>query len=84
MLKIKDSLDLKELEKFGFKNDNMYNYLVENDYYKRTETIPEIILYLNKSRQINIECDDCYYNIGIEEFMELIYDLIKADMVEKV
>lgn len=77
MLKIKDNVDLKELEKFGFK------------YWKNTHV-------WNKPGR-NILCDECadYYVTGNRSFQintyngdytidDIVYDLIKADMVEKV
>lgn len=68
MLKIKDNVDLKELEKFGFKKDkNIY-------YYKNIFDI--IVLMIFDNRKISNPTDD---NGNL-----LLYDLIKADLVEKV
>ncbi len=79
MLKIKDNVDLKELEKFGFEIDFFYNY------------------YLNENGniiKIDRERDNRIFIYAENEFEHLetvttplhnvIYDLIKADMVEKV
>ncbi len=74
MLKIKDDADLKELEKYGFK-------YFKNEVYEAWE-IDNWNSYLGvetKNRILQIGCQD--YN-EIEE--DIIYDLIKADLVEKV
>ena len=83
MLKIKDNVDLKELEKFGFttskKVKDKYNFdtkLVkavfksENDF--NTMTI---------SNKKTIDLTDVYEDI---KWLDTLYDLIKADLVEKV
>lgn len=99
MLKIKDNVDLKELEKFGFKYDGVSCYILkgyypieddgtryidENDFDYRWE-----IDITEKYRNLFIEIinNDCsYHNEGseIDDLFELLYDLIKADLVEKV
>lgn len=67
-LRIKDNVDLKELEKFGFKKDkNIY-------YYKNVFSV--IVLRIFDNRKISTPTDD---NGNV-----LLYDLIKADLVEKV
>lgn len=80
MLKIKDSVELKELEKYGFKIEPGKSY-----YYK---TISEIEFFIwitkgydYKSRHIYIEVKD--YSMIITEF-DIIFDLIKDGLVEKV
>lgn len=68
MLKIKDSVDLKELEKFGFRKDkNIY-------YYKNVFGV--VVLMIFDNRKILNPKDD---NGNL-----ILYDLIKADLVEKV
>lgn len=70
MLKIKDNIDLTELEKFGFKN--------KSDYVKICGYGGRVIV-LKNNRELFMEelgCDATCY--------DTIYDLIKADMVEKV
>lgn len=68
MLKIKDNVDLKDLEKFGFKKDkNIY-------YYKNVFSV--IVLRVFDNRKISNPIDD---NGNV-----LLYDLIKADLVEKI
>ena len=67
-LRIKDNVDLKELEKFGFKKDkNIY-------YYKNVFGV--IVLMIFDNRKISNPTDD---NGNV-----LLYDLIKTDLVEKV
>ena len=74
MLKIKDNVDLKELEKYGFKyNNNMHEY--------------EIGYIFNG--YISIEKNDrlikpIYDEVMWINFEDILYDLIKADLVEKV
>lgn len=84
MLKIKDNIDLKELEKFGFKrkistiNENGMCPTIYEEFNIPRGTIiyeyNEIIIY----KRILYDCDQiCTYS-------SIIYDLIKADLVEKV
>lgn len=70
MLKIKDSVDLKELEKFGFVDDGYhYKQLYEDD----------LILVEKNNRKICIRTCDI-----VIDSLDIIYSLIKADLVEKV
>ena len=74
MLKIKDNVDLKELEKFGFKEINyvdMKIYKYENDY-------GNIIIGQDKIIHLN------HITINNTSLLDLLYDLIKADLVEKM
>ena len=80
MLKIKDNVDLKILRKYGFKKDPEKSY-----YYSLKEDF-EIFVWITKGydykpRHIYIEVKD--YSMILSEF-EVLYDLIKADLVEKV
>ena len=77
MLKIKDNVDLKELEKFGFeyytKNLLTYGY-----------TNRELHIAIDlKSREMFIR-EPFRDNDGEENNLTIVYDLIKADLVEKV
>ena len=83
MLKIKDNVDLKELEKFGFEvfGENTARKIYwdkydENDTYFMIEH-REIWFVENGAKDSN----ERYF--GNPQFNDL-YDLIKADMVEKV
>ena len=75
MLKIKDNVDLEELEKFGFK------YSVMTDWHKENYNM---LVSLGDKRELDITCNDDYFDNDINECIEWIYDLIKADLVEKV
>ncbi len=68
MLKIKDDVDLKELEKFGFKQRNNY-YEIFNHY-----DVDVITIYENDK---TIECGDVTAD-------DKLYDLIQSGLVEKV
>lgn len=92
MLKIKDNVDLKELEKFGFKlTDKNKYYSIIYTYFPLGDSLPCEKNYLS----VNIETRKIFNHIwGITwqgrnnhysfEFSEVLYDLIKADLVEKV
>lgn len=77
MLKIKDNADLKELKKFGF------SYTIGEDWH---------IYFGNKSislgdnREIFIDLDDIDSGDEDEilEIIFLIYELTKANLIEKV
>ena len=75
MLKIKDNIDLKELEKYGFKYADGENYHKSN---------LNMNISLGDNQELNIKCDDYYFDEDINECIEWIYDLIKDDLVEKV
>ena len=68
MLKIKDSVDLKGLEKFGFEKD-------KNTYYFKN-VCNAIVLMVFDNRKISNPEDD--------QGNEVLYDLIQAGLVEKV
>lgn len=94
MLKIKDDVDLKQLEKYGF------TVLIQND--KKTERGSEefwdTLCYAKVGNHFSIvvENDDCIRQLTIvpeNKFsismcvtwqLDLLYDLIKANLVEKV
>lgn len=88
MLKIKDDVDLKELEKFGFTKDNFFTerYKEENVYALDTceESFSSEFIVI-RNRKIKIYIDDEYYCCYTdEETLDIIYDLIQAGLVEKV
>lgn len=79
MLKIKDNIDLKKLEKFGFK----YHRKI---YIKDTKRgccnlVENKKIYVEENSR-NISMGIGIFNTDIE--LDTIYDLIKADLVEKV
>lgn len=69
MLKIKDDVDLKELEKFGF-------VFVDNEYLFYNDYGIAVI-------EIDIETRELI-GLGDKKGNIVLYDLIKADLVEKV
>lgn len=74
MLKIKDNIDLKELEKYDFEyNDKLKEYEMGYIFHG-------YISVNEKDRLVKPVYDENMY-INIED---LFYDLIKADMVEKI
>lgn len=80
MLKIKDNVNLKELEKYGFK-------LKYNEYNGKPFSYEKEFIGWNRRSDITIYIEDRKINCYIEEELEIIetlYDLIKADLVEKV
>lgn len=82
MLKIKDNVDLKELEKYGFKYEKtIYG---RERYYEPITCIDVTIKNTTKAtslklRQVIVNA----YRIE-HEAIELLYDLIKDGLVEKV
>lgn len=86
MLKIKDNVDLKELEKYGFEvKDNF----AKKTFYERygSFTLEDDTLLVIEHRQLWLiengakESNERYF--GNPQF-DTLYDLIKADLVEKV
>ena len=76
MLKIKDNVDLKELEKFGFKK-GFGDYYIQDDNYCTHLSIKKC------SKRIKTRNTDYKFK-QVDEILDLLYDLIKADLVEKV
>lgn len=74
MLKIRDEIDLKELEKFGF-------IFRANLFYKPSKKDRDLVDVLIHQESKIIDCSGI---LGHNEKLDIIYDLIKADMVEKV
>ena len=102
MLKIKDDVDLKELEK--------YDFVYEYDFYKNYEGDGKPVRWWNDGRDLNqyklyyygdgkyenelyvkeedriirnINCDEMCNDYN-DEFLTVLYDLIKDGLVEKV
>lgn len=76
MLKIKDNVDLKELEKFGFVK---YHYRENHDYYMYPEIDNYAIYIFVESREIMISDKNFF-----DYHLNILYELIKADLVEVV
>ena len=78
MLKIKDDVDLKELKKFGL------------EYYEHRNAY--VGGYSNRELWLSVDCitkeikmnEPFRDNDEKENNIEILYDLIKADLVEKV
>jgi len=111
MLKIKDNVDLKELEKFGFKPEydintgelnQMYYEIKVDIFVYRIMIIPhkkEIqdtyykpFSFFKRNKPKEIVFPKSYYELEIKDFSaflsrkttDILYELIKADFVEKV
>ena len=69
MLKIRDSVNLKELEKFGMFKRNNY-YTKENCYDIEVISV--------------IEDDNTIEDVGDNTAIDTLYDLIQAGLVEKI
>lgn len=79
MLKIKDNVDLKELEKFGFKKNSTGVYIYE----RYLDDILAYRVYVTRTHHyIQIQCYEVSTIAG--RLQDLFYDLTKADLVEKV
>lgn len=75
MLKIKDDVDLKELEKYGFKrNSNFPDGWAMVKTYKKSRYYQEDIYVWNDRR----------IQVNAIKLNDTIYDLIKDGLVEKV
>lgn len=79
MLKIKDNVDLKELEKFGFELNQTFKYY-EYGYDKYDVSIYILIL----DRVLHCSTPYDYNTDDTDSHLDILYDLIKADLVEKV
>ncbi len=81
MLRIKDSVDLKELEKFGFSYTNEHEqiYLLKEN---KDSAVDDCILVHEK--KIFLRVDNNCVTLFEDYDLTILYDLIKADLVEKV
>ena len=78
MLKIKDSVDLKELEKYGYYKSSMYGQSSYNKDLEDNDTLAIII----ETRKLFLDTWEC---INEKKYLlKVADDLIKADLVEKV
>ena len=89
MLKIKDDVDLKELEKFGFiESFGKYSISIDNkEQNERLFQIPKyrdfvFLTYYDDTREITLDFQDMEDYYGVE--LDVLYDLIQANLVEKV
>lgn len=77
MLKIRDEIDLKELEKYGLTTNGL-TYSIYFDNYGIEVNV--------KTRQLKLYADDNYdyWQYTCEIDTTILYKLIKADLVEEV
>lgn len=73
MLKIKDSVDLKQLEKFGF------IYTNEFEQYYRLDENNDILIH---ERKITLRITKV--NVYEDFNLSVLYELTKADIIEKL
>lgn len=78
MLKIKDNVDLKELENYELIKEEHFDLFTRYEYRPSVGTC----LYVDEYR--NIKIFPTYYDKLSSKIMDKLYDLIKADLVEKV
>lgn len=75
MLKIKDNVDLKELEKFGFK------YYEKGEFWCIEKYYSDANIFVNKDKTIDFE--DEWWGKDFE-LLDILFDLIQAGLIEKV
>lgn len=83
MLKIKNNVDLKELEKYGFKKAPCGDYILK---FQDTYT-GAISIRVFTDRVVYPKSDLDIYNLGNKneiKMYDMFYDLIKDDLIEKV
>jgi len=81
MLKIRDGVDLKELEKYGFIWEDCCDDIWYTYYYKKIDENTNI--HIDYNDRI-IETRSLNYDYETFEWLNTLYDLIKANLVEKV
>jgi len=79
MLKLKDKVDLKELEKIGF-SKRYDTYTGELTYF---EYKYYFIIYL-KNKKLEVDYDLFQDNDDVQEYNDILYELIKNNLLEKV
>ena len=90
MLKIKDNVDLKELEKFGFIEYNGWYYkTITPEKYQEHLNYIEVRVWKDRELYFTYcyEDEEKKYFFRKQDYcygLDTIYDLIKADLVEKV
>lgn len=85
MLKIKDNVDLKELEKYGFEL-TPHCFEPADKIFENTMSA-NIKIRITRDRIVYPVDDEDIYNLGNDNAFKMydtLYDLIKADLVEKV
>lgn len=86
MLKIREDVKWNVLEKYVFVDDEIYGKKVKvKKMMTKEKWNAEIVEIDLITRQLQIFVDDEYYeNYTNSDTLDFIYDLIKADLVEKV
>lgn len=84
MFKIKDEIDLKELEKFGFEEYDGYYVLFGNNQYEKLIEVFETELFINVQLY-----EDRFYQSYVDEkclnkLLGVLFDLALAGIIEKV
>lgn len=82
MLKIKQNVDLKELEKFGFKNIQMWGSSAYVYDFVPYSNLASSYLVVTAKKEISVAWVN--FRQHSNECLSLLYDLIKAGLVEKV
>lgn len=77
MLKIKDNVDLKELEKFGF-------YKKDNGEWQYADYDSDEFIGVQENRYIYFETMPRYYGAIVEAVLPKLFDLIQSGIIEKV
>ena len=80
MLRIKDNVDLKELEKFGFVFEDNGYYL---DFIPYNDT-KYSYLAIDEALNIDFGYINHEYDDHFNKALVVLFDLIKADLVDKV
>lgn len=82
MLRIKSDINLKELEKYGFEYEETYLfYRINNSEVLEIQINPTSKFH----REIRLYIDDEYYCcFASKKVFDLLYDLIKDGLVEKI
>ena len=78
MLKVKDDVDLKELEKYGFHKPHFTT--LENVGYENIDGI----WIMKEDKKLRITNSDKINGFYDNTLSNSLYDLIKADLIEKV
>ena len=85
MLKIKDEIDLKELEKFGFKGKSFdKNNFYGAFFYRFTKNDELLYSVVITSTHHYIQIRDGNFDNIAGSLQDLLFDLIQAGLVEKV
>lgn len=82
MLKIKDNINLNELEKFGFRYDEEMKYWYKHCAGTFNKFIVMTIDDIDSFKGQIIFYNDSAFNVTL--YMDTLYDLIQAGMVEKI